>query len=41
MNAFMVLARRELPDKRSEELTGKTFISKDFSIPNLIDEQLD
>jgi hypothetical protein len=41
MNAFMVLAGGQQPDKRSEELTGKTVLSKDFSIPDLIDEQLE
>jgi beta-glucosidase len=38
---FTFYAGGQQPDKRSEELTGKTVISKDFSIPDLIDEQLD
>jgi beta-glucosidase len=38
---FTFYAGGQQPDKRSEELTGKTVISKDFSIPDLIHEQLD
>jgi beta-glucosidase len=37
---FTFYAGGQQPDKRSEELTGKTVLSKDFSIPASIDEHL-